>query len=163
MAQRSPYLKDWRLADVIAALSVMGRYPYSSRPAEDWADRLDVPRSGTSWRQVFDEHPEFFRVSNEEEGWASLRLRHGFDRTYSVLRQRELSFEELSQISPESEAYKDLTRRPLTPEEIESLTQIAISLHARAIAHEGERRWLTPLLFALLGTVLGVVLQAALR
>lgn len=96
MTRRSPYLKDWRLSDVIAALTVMGRYPYSSRPAEDWVDRLDLPRSGASWRQVFDEHPEFFRVSNEEEGWASLRLRHGFDRTYSVVRQRELSFEELS-------------------------------------------------------------------
>lgn len=33
MAERSPYLKDWRLADVIAALTVMGRYPYSSRLA----------------------------------------------------------------------------------------------------------------------------------
>ncbi len=160
---RSPYLKGWRLADVIAALSVMGHYTYSSRPAKDWADRLDAPRSAVTWRQVFDEHPEIFRVSNEPEGWASLRLRHGFDRTYSVVHRRELSFEELSQIGPESDAYKDLTRRPLTPDEIESLTQIAISLHARAIAHEGERRWLTPLLFALLGTVLGVVLQAALR
>lgn len=43
MSRRSPYLKDWQLADVIEALTLTGRYPYSSRPAEDRVDRLDAP------------------------------------------------------------------------------------------------------------------------
>lgn len=163
MARRSPYRRDWRLADVIAAITVMGTYPYSSQPAKNWVERLDQPHSAGDWLEVFREHPEFFRVSNEEEAWASLRLRHGFDRTYSAREKREFSYQELQTISPDSEEYKDLTRRPLTPGEIESLTKTAIELHASAIGHEQERRWLSQLLFGLLGVVLGIVLQAALK
>jgi hypothetical protein len=39
----------------------------------------------------------------------------------------------------------------------------AIELHSREVAHQQERRWLTPLLFGLLGIVLGSILQAALK
>lgn len=163
MAWRSPYLRDWRLADVIAAITLMGTYPYASLPWQDWADRLGPPKSAPDWRTVFGEHPEFFRLSAEEAEWASLRLRFGFDRVYSVREGRELPFEKRQNIPLESDEYKDLSRRPLAPDEIEALTKIAIELHARAIAQEGERRWLTPLLFGLLGTIVGVVLQAALR
>lgn len=163
MARRSPYLKDWRLADVIAAITVMSTYPYSSLRASAWVERLDQPHSAASWLAVFRDHPEFFRVSDEAEAWASLRLRHGFDRTYSARQKRELSFQELQMINPDSEEYKDLTRRPLTPGEIESLTKTAIELHASATLHEQERRWLSPLLFGLLGVVVGTVLQAALK
>lgn len=159
----NPYLRDWRLADVIAAITLMGTYPYASLKWGEWASRLGAPRSADNWRTVFYEHPEFFRLSDEESEWASLRLRYGFDRTYSVSQHRELTFNELQTATATPEDYKDLTRKPLTLEQIDALAGIAIELHARAIAQAGERRWLTPLLFALLGTVLGAVLQAALK
>ncbi|RIH89095.1 hypothetical protein [Calidithermus roseus] len=56
-----------------------------------------------------------------------------------------------------------MTRRPLSPDEIATLTKTAIDLHARSIAHVQERRWLIPLLWSLLGTIVGIVLQSALR
>jgi len=158
----NPYLRDWRLADVLAALTLMGRYPYPSLKWQDWAERLGAVRSAPDWRTVFYEHPEFFRLSEEEAGWASLRLRYGFDRTYSLSERRELAPTEMTAMAADSD-YKDLTRRPLTPEEIEALTNTAIELHARAIAQAGERRWLIPILFTLAGTLLGAILQAALR
>ncbi|RIH81970.1 hypothetical protein Mterra_02874 [Calidithermus terrae] len=163
MARNSPYLRDWRLADLIAAITLMGRYPYASLKWQEWEYRLGSPRSAGDWRTVFYEHPEFFRLSDEEEEWASLRLRHGLDRTYSVPLRRELSAEELRAAESSDAAYKDVTRRPLNPDEIDALVRTAIDLHARTIAHEQERRWLTPLLWSLLGTIVGIVLQSALR
>jgi hypothetical protein len=121
----NPYLRDWRLADVIAAITLMGRYPYPSLKWQDWADRLGATRSADTWRTVFYQHPEFFRLSEEEAGWASLRLRYGFDRTYSLSERREVSPAELSALAADAEEYKDLTRRPLSPGEIESLTNTA--------------------------------------
>ncbi len=48
-------------------------------------------------------------------------------------------------------------------DQIEALMKTAIELHSREVAHQQERRWLTPLLFALLGIILGAVLQSALK
>jgi len=50
----------------------------------------------------------------------------------------------------------------LENEQVETLIKTAIELHSRAIAHEQEKRWLIPLLFALLGIVLGAILTAAI-
>jgi hypothetical protein len=163
MARNSPYLRDWRLADLITAITLMGRYPYASLRWQEWESRLGPPRNARDWRTVFYEHPEFFRLSDEEEEWASLRLRYGFDRSYSVPLRRELSPQELQVAEASDEAYKDVTRRPLSPDEIATLTRTAIDLHTRSIAHAQERRWLFPLLWGLLGTIVGIVLQSALR
>jgi hypothetical protein len=75
---------------------------------------------------------------------------------------RKLTPEELKALS-EDQRNNDLTRPPLEASQIEALLKTAIEMHARGIAHVQEKRWLTPLLFALLGTILGAVLQAALK
>jgi hypothetical protein len=70
----------------------------------------------------------------------------------------------LASLSQEQQA--DLTHRPLTADQIETLLRTALDFHARAIAHEQERRWLAPLLFALLGAVLafaGAILGAYIK
>lgn len=119
---------------MIAAITLMGRYLYSSLKWQDWADRLGVARSADTWRTVFYQHPGFFRLSEEEAEWALLRLLYGFDRTYILSERRKVSPAELSALAADAKEYKDLTRRPLTPSEIESLTNTAIELHAQAIA-----------------------------
>jgi hypothetical protein len=155
----SPYLSNSRrLADVLAALQVMGAYTFASRKYEAWVENLGQPVSAKEWKSIFAEHPEFFRVSGE---WVSLRWRHGYDRTYSHEHVRDLAHDEIAALSEEQRS--KLTRRPLTSDQIEALMKTAIELHSREIAHQQERRWLTPLLFALLGTIIGVVLQAALK
>ena len=154
--KKSPYLEhEYRLPDVIAALQIMGSYCWASRKVENWAEKLGSPSSSDNWSDVFRQHPEFFRLN--ENGWASLRWRHGYDRNYDAKKEREVNDVELSELSdPEKE---ELTRRPLSAEQIEALINTAIKLHNRAIAHAQENRWLMPLLFGLLGIILGAVLQ----
>jgi len=155
----APYLSHGRrLADVLAALQVLGSYTFSSCKQSTWAEKLGMPLSAEAWAVVFEEHPEFFRVNGE---WVTLRWRHGYDRIFAHEHRRELSSDEISVLTEEQRA--NLTRRSLTSEEIGVLMKTAIELHTREIAHSQERRWLTPLLFALLGTIVGVVLQAALK
>ena len=156
----SPYLIDNRLADILAAVPVLATYKWATCKPLRWTKSLGDPVSAPNWEQIFREHPEFFRIN--DEGKVTSRWRHGYDRSFSVPRNRELSADELSSLS-EDERANDLTRRPLEAAQIEALLKTAIELHARAIAHVQEKRWLTPLLFALLGIVLGAVLQAALK
>ena len=155
----SPYLgSSHRLADVLAGIQVMGAYAWASRKSLAWSEKLGNPLSAKDWNKIFEEHPEFFRVSGE---WVSLRWRHGYDRNFNVELNRELSHAEVEALT---EDQKDkLTRKSLTSDQIEALMKTAIELHSRAVAHAQERRWLTPLLFTLLGTIIGVVLQSALK
>jgi hypothetical protein len=158
-SNQSPYLSNGhRLADVLAAIQVMGAYTWASRKVSDWSEKLGVPISAKSWEMIFKEHPEFFRVKDE---WISLRWRHGYDRNYSVQLARDLSNVEIAGLSEQEK--DDLTRKPLTADQIEALMKTAIELHTRAIAQMQEIRWFIPLLFALLGIILGAVMQAALR
>lgn len=155
----SPYLSNSRrLADVLAAIQVMGAYTFSSRKYDAWVEKLGKPSSAKDWSAIFSEHPEFFRVSNE---WVSLRWRHGYDRTYSHEQTRELTHDEIAGFTDDQRS--KLTRKPLTSDQIEALMKTAIELHSREVAHQQERRWLSPLLFGLLGIVLGSILQAALK
>ena len=156
----SPYLIDNRLADILAAIPVLATYKWATRTPERWTESLGAPISAPTWLEVFQQHPEFFRVN--DEGKVTSRWRHGLDRNVSVSNGRELSAYELEALSPD-EIANDLTRRPLDAAQVEALLKTAIELHTRGIAHVQEKRWLTPLLFALLGIVLGAVLQAALK
>jgi len=158
----SPYLKNYRLADVVGAIQVMGVYPWSSRKVEAWTLKLGDPLSADNWDIVFREHPEFFRLTSEE--WVSLRWRHGYDRVFDSSQGKELSEAERAKLSKE-EQDKLLTRRPLAADQIETLLTTAMEFHSRAIAHQQARRWLIPLLFGLitallsfLGAVLGAML-----
>lgn len=166
-----PYIKNnYRLADVIAAIQILGSYTWASREWDSWEKKLDKPKSAENWKIVFQEHPEFFRVSKpdkiSEKEWVSLRWRHGYDRNFDVEQGKELTKSELDELKrnlSDRELNNRLTRKTLTADQIESLINTAIVLHERTIAHLGEKRWLVPLLFALAGTIIGVFLEAALR
>jgi hypothetical protein len=62
----SPYLSDLnRLADVIAAIQVMGTYKFYKLDFKGWADRISGQSSNADyWRIIFEEHPEFFRLDS---------------------------------------------------------------------------------------------------
>jgi hypothetical protein len=157
---KSPYLRNgWRLADVIAALQVMGSQTISSRLVSKWEEKLGQPVSAPSWDIIFREHPEFFRLT--DTNYASLRWRHGLDRIYDPDQKRELSNQEIQALSEQQQ--DQLSRKPLDASQIESLMKTAVELHSRGIAFEQEKRWLTPLLFGLFGVIVGAVLQAALK
>lgn len=66
--KNNPYLKDYRLADVIAELQIMGTYPWAKRKVVSWTKKLGKHKSGENWKDVFEDHPEFFSLDGE---WAS--------------------------------------------------------------------------------------------
>lgn len=154
--KKNPYLKDNRLADVIAAIQIMGTYPWAKRTVDSWTNKLGKHKSGENWKVVFEDHPEFFSLDGE---WASLRWRFGYDRIYDVIEHKELTEDEIEALGKDEK--NRITRKPLASEQIGTLIKSAIELHSSAIAHEQEKRWLTPLLFGLLGIILGAILQKA--
>ena len=126
MAQsQSPYLIDGRLEKVLAAIQIMGSYEWASRKSIEWAKKLDTEQKNEAWLQLFKEHPEFFRVGSDN--WISLRWRHGYDRTYLVSERKDITIEQ-SERMPEVERKNKLSRKPLSPEQIEGLMKTAIEL-----------------------------------
>jgi hypothetical protein len=171
MKDKFPYLENkFRLADIIAALQILGSYTWASREWDNWEKKLDKPKSAENWKIIFIEHPEFFRVSPPDKTtnkeWVSLRWRHGYDRNFDIEQGRELSKSEIDALGEsmsEQQLNQRLTRKTLTAEQIESLINTAIELHERTIAHKEEKRWFIPLLFGLVGIIIGAILQAALK
>ena len=69
MEKQSPYLANAdRLADVIAAIQVMGAYRFYKLNFKGWADRISADETKADyWRNIFMEHPEFFRLDTKKE------------------------------------------------------------------------------------------------
>ena len=70
----SPYLKDSnRLGDVIAAIQAMAVYKFYKLSFEEWADRISADKSqADKWKNLFIEHPEFFRLDGNRESITGL-------------------------------------------------------------------------------------------
>jgi hypothetical protein len=162
----APYLKPNRLADVIAALQVMGKDPRAEHPISRWSRKLSADTSGESidyWTNVFKDHGEFFlvyRLPDGNEAKAVLRSRY-IDQNYDVNLGRTLTFAEVSSLS-DTEKWK-LSYTPLQPIEITELTKTAVELHNRTIAANSDRRWWIPIIgssipaiIALLGVYIGL-------
>ena len=113
MITEPPYLKNNRLADVIAALQFLGRYEDYKRSASDWTKKIRAsPKSVNGekgWEVVFREHPEFFRESGDKSDEKNV--------LFSLLLRRATS-----KTGDE--------RPPLSDETISGLIEIAIKLHA---------------------------------
>ena len=158
----SPYLlNEKRLADVIAAIQASGSYKYYKLDFAGWADRITGDATTAAyWRKVFEEHPEFFRLDSKREK-ASLVLRRQQPRLYNVDTGAVISKAEYD-VLPEAQLSR-FSRRPLEPDQIEALINIAINLHSRAAERARDRRWWFPLVFAFLGALVGGVIPKLLE
>ena len=138
--RKDPYLLGPdRLADVLAGIQFLGTYRYYKVGFEYWQKRIKArPKSDADWKQVFLEHPEFFRVS-EKENNVCLLLRRARRRNYHVDTGRTLSKKDRREL-PESERENKITRAALEVGEVRMLLDVAIDLHGRAIAHQAEVR-----------------------
>jgi hypothetical protein len=161
-SQSSPYITcPTRLADVIAAIQVLGSYKFHMTRFERWSFRITGDDTkGDYWKRVFEEHPEFFRLDSSKE-LASL-----------VLRRQQPKLDDVdagAMITPAKYAILDtqakarISRRPLESNQIEALVNVAISLHSRAAERERDRRWWLPLVFAFGGALVGGVIPAILK
>lgn len=160
--RRSPYITNaMRLADVIAAIQAMGVYRFHMCSFEKWAERISGDASKAAyWQRVFEQHPEFFRLDTTKR-LASLVWRRQFPKRYDVVRERRLSEEEYAALPPKER--KNISRAPLLPGDIQALIETAISLHARAVELQRERRWWASLVSSALGGLGGAILGVWLR
>jgi hypothetical protein len=139
----SPYIRENRLQDVVAALQFLSTYPDYDLDEKALREKLARdPRSASDWATLLHEHPEFFRRSEMESDFCL------------VLRRAK----------PKDE--KGL-RPPVTAAELSLLIDTAIHLHKHALELKRERRAWLPLLLsgvgivaALAGTILGAVLKS---
>jgi hypothetical protein len=111
----NPYLKEGRLADVIAAITALGNYRYYKLSFEKCAEQIsNKPDDAQRWGALFAEHPEFFRI-NPVDQKASLVWRRQHPKRYDPRRAIEVTREEYDALEP---ARRDrLSRRPLEPSE----------------------------------------------
>lgn len=160
----SPYIaKPNRLADVIAAIQAMSVYEFHMRSFENWAEGISGDKSKAEyWKQIFEEHPEFFRLDTTRK-LASLVWRRQYPKRYHVDRQQMLTVVE-SDALPNNQKSR-LTRPPLAPADIKTLLDAAINLHSRAVELRRESRWWIPLAGAvggLVGSLVGSMLKASM-
>lgn len=156
---KSPYLKPQRLADVIAAIQVMSTYKFYKLDFSGWSMRITgVESNADYWRNVFAEHPEFFRLNSDQQK-VSLVWRRSYQRNFHVDMQQALTCEQVSDLSENERNYR-LSRSPLTNGDTATLIATAVDLHSRAIASEQEKRWLVPSLVTILAVCLGAILKS---
>ncbi len=153
---KSPYTRNAaRLADLIAAIQVLGTYRFASRHLSKWEKRLGrTPVSADNWLSIFSEHPEFFTIQGEN---VALVWRRSKERDYDTFEHRQLSREEaiaLADGDPEANAVR-LSRPPLDTAEISKLVDLAVNLHEREINHQQERRWWFAAVVAVIGLFVG--------
>jgi hypothetical protein len=126
-----PYLKTYRLQDVLAAIQLLANYPdYDLTPGDVREKIAGNPRSASQWSEVLLEHPEFFRRS-EKEGDFSLVLRRA---------------------KPKNQ---DRLRPVLSADELNMLVITAVNLQKQALEIQKERRWWLPIATSVFVAVAG--------
>jgi hypothetical protein len=155
--EQNPYLKDGRLAEVIAAITALANYRFYKLSFKAAAERIsNDPENAKRWANIFKEHPEFFRVSGDK---VSLVWRRQNPKTFDTQSHSEITLIEFSAM--EAEKKEKISRRPLNPEETTALIDVAVRLHERAIENKRIGRWWIPVLSAILA-FLGAIFGAFL-
>jgi hypothetical protein len=157
MNKSCPYLSNPdRLADVIAAIQVMGTYKFYKLDFATWADRISADQTKADyWQNIFIQHPEFFRLDNKREK-ASLVWRRQYPKRFDIDKNAEITKEQFYALS--DEAKLRVSRIPLESGSIESLIKTAVDLHTRALQHQQDKRWWIPLIATFIGGLIGAVL-----
>jgi hypothetical protein len=155
-----PYLENSnRLADILAAIQVLGTYEFAARDIDKWANRLGrEPRSAETWDDVFKQHPEFFTLDDSNK--MALVWRRSFTRDYDTVTKSILSGDELDALKAEEKkpgAPPRISRKPLNQEQIEHLCNLAINLHEREIQHRQEKRWWITAIVAIVVAIISLL------
>lgn len=158
-SKTSPYLAAHdRLADVIAAIQAMGTYKFYKLDFAGWADRISGANSeAPHWKEVFEQHPEFFRLDSQREK-ASLVWRRQHQKLFDVDKESTIARAEFKGLS---NAQKErISRMPLRSDEIATLISTATNLHSRALEHKQDARWWITGGIGLAGVIIGASIKA---
>ena len=129
----SPYLESNRLADVIAAIQIMGLSDEYRRHVSGWVYRItglskDAQKEHDliRWVKIFKEHPEFFREAPTYKDHFALVMRRAYDQ-----------------------------RNVLSDAEINLLISTAITMHRNQVEAKRDKRWWINLIIPFLGSLVG--------
>jgi hypothetical protein len=163
----SHYLEKDRLANVIAAIQILGVSDRSSGTLNRWVAELEASEELTSeqldhspikfaerkkWQTVFEQHPEFFKTY-AVRGEPRVLLRWRYAQTI-----KDDPSGAAEKDKPEnSEERLNAPSKPLNPDQIQVLISTAIELHAKEAANERGPDRFRPFLMATLGAVLGTI------
>ena len=137
-----PYANSARLADVMAMIQVLALHKYRHRSDKGLTDAMQgPPHSASTWKEIAQQHPEFFRVNEQERLGVSLVARH---------------------VLPKN----DEGKRELPSNFVAMILQAAIELHDRQLDRAHHWRIYIPIvvvvtagIFTVLGTILGILLK----
>lgn len=139
----------------------MAVYKFYKLPFAGWADRISADESqAEKWKQIFLQHPEFFRLDSAREK-ASLVWRRQFPKRYDVDQERVLSGDEYGRLSDDEK--RRISRTPLAPSDIRALVDTAVNLHSRALDQQKDGRWWIGIVAGLLGGVVGSLVGVVLK
>jgi hypothetical protein len=161
MVTKSPYLKPSRLADVLAAIQSMALYERSSGKSDFWAECIAGEKGEEAyWESVFSDHPEFFRLSPEKDGRYALIWRRALPRRFDRRLMRQLNETEYAKISDDEKKF--ISRPPISEEQVKTLIDVAIALHAKALEQSRDYRWWLGQIFTLIVSASGAMVGAIL-
>lgn len=158
-SKKNPYTEsDNRLADVIAAIQVMGTYKFYKLDFSGWANRIEGKEDrGNYWKTIFVQHPEFFRLDSQQER-ASLVWRRNYQKLYDVDEEEKISRETYKGLTDSQK--RRISRMPLTNSDISTLLNTAINLHGGELDHKKDSRWWISGAIGLAGVILGAIIKA---
>jgi hypothetical protein len=175
---KSHYLEKDRLANVIAAIQILGVSDHASGTLNRWVAELEASEELTpeqfdrspvkfaerkKWLAVFEQHPEFFKTYTlRGDQRVLLRMRYA----QSIEPERKAGAAASQADEAKDNAADDevvsIVSKPLTADQIEMLINTAIALHDREAAAERPPERFQPFLMAVLGAVLGTVAGGAI-
>lgn len=154
----NPYTTETnRLADVIAAIQVLGTYKFYKSTFSKWSDRIEGDEDkGEYWKNIFEAHPEFFRIDSTGTK-ASLVWRRNYPKRYNVDTGELITREEFD-VRVKEKKLERISRTPLSREDILGLIDTAINLHSNELSHKQDNRWLINLIAGLAGVIVGALI-----
>jgi hypothetical protein len=181
----SAYLEQDRLAQIIAAIQIMGTSDWPSGSLNRWVSELEAGAQLTpkqlgltpihfgerkKWAAVFEQHPEFFKtftVAGEERVALRWRFSQSVNSngkassaaaaaTPSGDSPADVSWTAGDKTAEDTEHKSD--SHPLTPEQISVLMTTAIELHSRAVAERNILDRFGPALITAVGALIGAVI-----
>jgi hypothetical protein len=181
----SAYLEQDRLAQIIAAIQIMGTSDWPSGSLNRWVSELEAGTQLTpkqlgltpihfgerkKWAAVFEQHPEFFKtftVAGEERvalRWRFSQSVNSNGKTPSAAAATAPSGDSPADVSwtapetAEDDNEHKSDSHPLTPEQISVLMTTAIELHSRAVAERNILDRFGPALITAVGALIGAVI-----
>jgi hypothetical protein len=125
-------------------------------PIDDQTDE-ETKEQTNYWKIVFDEHPEFFRRSRKSGGY-SLIWRRALPWAH-IETQKSILLRDYMQLPPpEKKAY---WRPQLSDSAVETLMDVAIKMHARAVEDSRDWRWKFAPIMSFAGAAVGAVFAFA--